>query len=74
MKNKLLIRINQHLNDIKHEKDTPVSRHYNKHKADMILHIVQLVSTNDADDRNKWENYWISRLHTITPKGLNILD
>ena len=32
MKNKILIRINQHLNDIKHQIDTPVSRHFNYHR------------------------------------------
>ena len=25
-------------------------------------------------ERNKWENYWMARLYSYVPKGLNIKD
>ena len=25
-------------------------------------------------ERNKWENYWMARLYSSVPKGLNIKD
>ena len=60
-RNKFLIRVNQHLNDIQHNRDTPVARHFNNiHKADTILYILQLIKKDKVRERNKWENYWIS--------------
>ena len=73
-KNKFLIRVNQHLGDIRHNRDTPVARHYQKQTDGMILNVLQIIKKDDQSLRDKWENYWISRLNTLTPKGLNILD
>ena len=81
-KNKLLTRMNQHHSDIRLEKDTPVSRHFNKHhkmnkdidKHDINIYVLQLIPVDDTELRNRFENHWISRLNTLTPKGLNILD
>ena len=73
-KNKFLVRVNQHLNDIKHMRDTPVSRHFQIHLTKPELYILQLMYMDDSDQRDLHENYWISRLHTVTPNGLNILD
>ena len=73
-KNKFLIRINQHLNDIKHERDTPISRHFNKHKVRPYLYVLQLIKNEDSKFRDTQENYWIARLHTISPYGMNLLD
>ena len=73
-KNKLLIRMNQHRNDIKHKWDTSVSRHYNSHVNEFRIYVLQLVNSDEQSARDLNENYWISRLHTISPKGLNLLD
>ena len=75
-KNKLLTRMNQHHSDIRLKKDTPVSRHINKCTEKNIFHIyiLQLILKDDNTLRDKNENYWISRLHTLTPEGMNILD
>ena len=73
-KNKLLMRINQHKSDIRLEKDSPVARHFNLHKINPKLYVLQLIANDDLKLRLKFENYWISRLNTLTPKGLNILD
>ena len=73
-RNKLLNRINAHLSDVRTKKDTPVSRHFNKYSAsDYKLYVLHLCKKSSGE-RDKWENYWISRLNTLTPKGLNILD
>lgn len=76
-KNKILIRINQHYNDIKHEAETPVARHWNLHTKsppDFILHILQILHMDKLDNRLRWENIWMSRLYTQIPNGLNIRD
>ena len=74
-RNKLLTRINAHLSDIRTNKCTPTSRHFNTHSLDYTLHILQLCNEELGDrERNKWEDYWIARLNSITPNGLNILD
>ena len=44
-KNKLLTRINQHRGDIKHKRETPVSRHFNDHICDYSLYILQLINS-----------------------------
>ena len=77
-KNKFLIRINQHLSDIRIQKDTPISRHFNRKcklaSSGYILHVLQLIDSDNSDKRDKFENQWIARLCTLTPHGLNILD
>ena len=70
--------MNQHMSTIRTNADTPVARHFNKHGLGnfkcYVLQLIREQNDNGQTLRNKWENYWISRLHTITPKGLNILD
>ena len=73
-KNQFLVRLNNHLSDIRLQKDTPISRHFNVHPLSYKLYILHLCNEDSQQVRNKWENYWISRLNTITPKGLNIMD
>ena len=72
-KNKLLTRINQHRSDVRTKKDTPVSRHFNKHPLDYTIYVLQIVY-GDLTNRLKIEDYWMSRLYSLAPKGLNILD
>ena len=73
-KNKFLTRFNQHRNDIKHKRDTSVSRHFNKHTNLMKLYVLQLINLDDQKSRDTNEDYWISRLNTLSPLGLNLLD
>ena len=80
-KNKILTRINQHYSTIRTKAETPVSRHFNSECGSdypFKIYILQHIRANDPDDvaflRNKWEMYWIARLHTIVPHGLNIQD
>ena len=82
-KNKILSRINQHYSSIKNLVDTPVSRHINSHSFEgfypVRIYILTLIredtdSIEGTENRNKWENYWMARLFTYVPKGLNIKD
>ena len=63
--------------------DTPVSRHINSHSFEgfypVRIYILTLIredadSIEAAENRNKWENYWMARLYSYVPKGLNIKD
>ena len=81
-KNKLLIRVNQHYSTVRMNADTPISRHFNSHNIKdnipISIYVLQHIRARDPDDqsdlRNKWEMYWIVRLHTVAPHGLNIIN
>ena len=80
-RNQLRIRMNNHISTIRTKSDTPLARHLNKiHNVNenpkltvTVLHLSNS-STTDTSLREKWENIWIARLNTISPKGLNIQD
>ena len=80
-KNQLLKRINQHYSDINKNAATPVSRHFNSHEYNgfhpVKLYVLQLIRSppdEGQEERNKWENYWMARLNTVVPNGMNIQD
>ena len=74
-KNEIRLRINQHLSNIRTKVDTPIARHFAIHGlGNFKVFILQLMRDNDQNNRNLWENYWIARLHSVTPHGLNIKD
>ena len=82
-KNKILQRINQHYSSIRNRLETLVARHMNSHmytgNPPIQIYILTLIHEEpDSDkasvERNKWENYWMARLHIYVPKGLNIKD
>ena len=78
----LLQHVNQHYSTIRTKADTPVSRHFNDHYVNenfpisiyVLQHIRAKNQSDLADLRNKWEMYWIARLHTVAPCRLNIMD
>ena len=68
---------------IKNRLETPVSRHFNFHSyqgfhpvRNSILTLIREDpdSIEGEEQRNKWENYWMARLYSYVPKGLNIKD
>ena len=73
-------RIKEHLADIKHNRDKPVSRHMNTHTNKGIdYQIIHLIHMNPSDSsstkiRREKEMYWIHQLRTIYPRGLNNKD
>ena len=82
-KNKIFMRINQHYSSIRNRLETPVARHMNSHSyrgnPPIRIYILNLIHEElDSDEvsaeRNKWENYWMARLYSYVPNGLNIKD
>jgi GIY-YIG catalytic domain len=67
-------RLNNHRSDIKNNKPTAISIHFNSPQHNIsnleIMPIQQLITNNDAE-RLEIEKLWIKHLHTIYPKGLN---
>ena len=79
-KRSLNVRIKEHLADIKHNRDKPVSNHMNLHKSKAITYqITQIFDLDPADPRGttlrkKKELYWIHQLRTPAPRGINCKD
>ena len=80
---KILIWMNQYYSSNKKRLETLVSRHFNSHSFKgfypVRIYILTLIR-EDADSiegskqKNKSENYWMARLYSSEPKGLNIKD
>ena len=70
--------MNHHISTIRNQGDTPVARHFNKHRffenPPLTVSILQLIREGSKELRDKWEQHWIARLYTQVPKGMNILD
>ena len=85
-KNRLLTRFQGHLNDIVHNRDTTVARHFNScppdnpslHKGFSISVMCFIPNHPESREarlkRDREERRWMHRLSTITPKGLNLMD
>jgi hypothetical protein len=81
-KRQFKIRIAEHLADIRHKRDTPVSLHFNKdlHSVNSVrCEILEALkgdpeceSTRTLRDRR--EQLWIHQLQTKHPKGINKRD
>ena len=67
-------RLSGHLYCINHKSDTPVARHFNDipHDIKRDLEILPIQQTKDTPDRKRSEAYWIDKLGTLLPAGLNI--
>ena len=71
---KLKDRLNNHTSDIRLKKNTTISIHFNSY-LHTLHHLqilpIQLLSSNQHTQRHEIEKYWINRLHTSYPYGLN---
>ena len=76
------IRLNNHRKDVKNPNAIPACKHFNRHDHDFnnhgkIIIIEQLrnirtTSTETLKERLKQrENFWIMKLETLAPLGLN---
>ena len=76
------MRFNKHRKDVKYTNTIPVCKHFNRHDHDFntfgkIIIIEQLkniriTSTKTLKERLKQgENFWIMKLETLAPLGLN---
>ena len=78
-KRSLLERIKEHQADIRHNRDSPVARHFNseEHSLDNFSYEILEIGTRDPDSedttthRREREMYWIHQLRTLFPRGMN---
>ena len=67
-------RIKEHVADIKHERDKAVAVHFsaaNHTYKDLRFLILERCVTDSCYYRRARENFWMERLNTITPHGIN---
>ena len=72
-------RIKEHLADIKHKRDKPLSLHFRQksHKTTKLTYqIIEIINKDPTSDistkyRKEKEMYWIHQLRTIQPVGIN---
>ncbi len=71
--NPLRTRLNQHINDIKHNRSTSVAEHFNSslHDIDRDFRITPLLSEPNSSHRKYLESTLIKRFQTEKPIGLN---
>ena len=85
-KNRLLTRFQGHFNDIIHDRDTTVARHFNRCPPDnpsmssgLSISILSFINSHPESRearqrRDTEERRWMHQLSTITPNGLNLMD
>ena len=79
-KNKLRTRLYTHRSDIninRGNKVTLVTQHFNSHNHtldDMRCMVIEKVYNQSQEARNRRESFWISKMKTLTPYGLNTMD
>ena len=74
--NALHIRLNGHRSDIRHNRaEKPVGAHFNlpEHSIeDLTILVVEKIQFDDTDLRRHRESYWIHKIHSLAPGGLNL--
>ena len=82
-KRKIKDRLREHIYGIKNQKETDVSYHFNTHghkgKNDMKVYILDFIHAHPESERaktlrNTIEKNWITRMGSLAPKGMNIMD
>ena len=69
-------RINQHRSNILRNKPIYISRHFNfpNHSIDNLsVQIIDRVTNGSLEELQQLERFWIHTLHTLQPRGLNII-
>ena len=67
-------RFNDHASNIATKKQTAIAIHFNEDghsKKDLEISAIEKIENNNAQDRKQREKYWIQRLNTTFPHGLN---
>ena len=74
-------RLNGHLSDIRRNTDKPVARHFNTNDhniKDLIISPIEKITENITQDPEQTkkirlirEDFWIEKLNTLTPNGIN---
>ena len=66
-------RTEEHLRDIRYQKDKPIMKHFNKHDAcDMQVAVMRKTTGKNKTYRLIVEEKWIKDLETRVPRGCNI--
>lgn len=68
-------RVKEHLWDIRGNKEKPVAVHFNQagHKLDDLqVQVIESVKDNSLYYRKIREEFWMNKLNTVTPFGLNV--
>ena len=80
-KRNFITRWKEHLADVRHNRETPVARHFNKLTTPecktftaSLLSVIQGTPDNTMDIRRNRERWWINRLKCYVPLGINIKD
>ena len=83
-KRKFIVRFKEHLADIRHNRDTPVAKHYNlnshKNNTTPVFPIPSILSRiaghpdRTTDVRKNKEKMWIYTLRSIAPHGINLRE
>ena len=81
-KRQFKIRIGEHLADIRHSRDSPVSLHFNKDLHNVNSLRCEIIKTLKGDSetdkskslRDRREQFWIHQLQTKHPNGMNKRD
>ena len=74
-KRTLKSRVLEHCGDTKQKRDKLVARHFNlsKHTAeDILIMDIDRTSKNDTYHKLAFESYWIEKLNTFHPFGINV--
>lgn len=80
-KRTLRVRLTEHYADIRHDRDSPVARHFNQKghsHRDISPKILEIILKDPESEpartiRKKTEMSWIYKLQSLSPNGINIL-
>ena len=67
-------RFSNHISSIRRNKDEPIANHFNEqgHKVDDLKILgIEVLHQNNIHQRKIRESFWIEKLNTISPQGLN---
>ena len=76
-KNTLKTRFYLHRSHISRNQGTHVTRHFQKENhslANMKCLVIETVFAKDVTSRRRRERFWIEKLQTVHPRGLNTLE
>jgi len=68
-------RFSNHLSVINRKQDNPISNHFNENNHtinDVEFVCIEKINRNDTHLRRIRESFWITKLNTVTPNGLNM--
>ena len=74
IKNTLSTRFTQHRSDVKKKSGTLVTKHFNQPNhtnTNLKCVVIEKVHSDSTHARLKRESFWMGKLQTLTPNGLN---